>query len=79
MHEIGAAGTARPSVPGANTSLERTRPSTPLTSRTLVMIRRSWPPSAYSFRRSTKITKSMAPAISIMVASVGSRSLDWMA
>ena len=79
MHWIGAAGTATPSAPSAKISLESTRPSTPLTSRTEVTMRRSPPPVAYSLRRSTKITKSIAPAISIIVASDGNRSTDWMA
>ncbi len=47
-HEIDAAGTAYPSGPAANTSLDSTRPSTPLTSRTEVTMRRSSPPEAKS-------------------------------
>ena len=42
--ETGARGTARPSEPGANTSLDSTRPSTPVTSRILLTNRRSRPP-----------------------------------
>ena len=64
---------------GANTSLDSTRPSTPVTSRILLTNRRSRPPSWYSLRFSRNTTKSMAPAISMWVASTGSRSADWMA
>jgi hypothetical protein len=78
-HDTGACGTALPSRPAANTSLDRTRPSTPVTSRTLLTKRRSRPPLAYSLRFSWKTTKSMAPEISMCVASIGSRSVAWSA
>ena len=79
MQETGACGTVRPSRPAVNTSLDSTRPSTPVTSRTLLTNRRSRPPCEYSLRFSAKTTKSMAPAISMCVASMGSRSCAWMA
>ena len=63
----------------ANTSEESTLPSTPATSRTLDTNRRSVPPSAYSLRFSRKTTKSIAPAMSMWVASIGRRSLAWSA
>jgi hypothetical protein len=78
-HDTGACGTALPSGPGANTSLDMTRPSTPVTSRTLLTKRRSRPPLAYSLRLVWKTTKSIAPAISMCVASIGSRSVAWIA
>jgi hypothetical protein len=68
-----------PAVRAVNTSLDWTRPSIPVTSRTLLTNRSRRPPREYSLRFSTKTTKSMAPAISMWVASTGSRSEDWMA
>ena len=79
MHDTGARGTAQPSGPGAKASLDCTRPSIPVTSRMLLTYLRSLPPLAYSFRFSMKTTKSIAPAISMCVASTGSRSADWIA
>jgi hypothetical protein len=51
----------------------------PVTSRTLLTNRRSVPPWVYSFFFSWNTTKSMAPAMSMWVASTGSRSVAWMA
>ena len=44
-----------------------------------VIIRRSEPPLANELTRWVKTTKSMAPPMSIVVASAGSRSWLWMA
>ena len=54
-----------------NTSLDSTRPSTPVTSRTDSTWRRSTPPVSYSFTFLTKTTKLIEPAISMWVASTG--------
>jgi hypothetical protein len=80
MQRSGAPGTARPSPPGWNTSLEITiAPSASRTSRTELTQRWWRPPVAVSSRWEMKTTKSMAPAMSRLVASTGNRSADLMA
>ena len=77
--ETGARGTARPSGPGANTSLDSTRPSIPVTSRMLLTNRRQLAAARVLVALLDEHHEVDGPAMSMFVASTGSRSADWMA